>query len=89
MSHSPFLDRPPEPQVFVDPSGRRELRVRAGLAAAVAAAAIWLACLAAGCVGFTGLPAMAPLHATTLRPHRVNVVQHVHRRQALRPESRS
>jgi hypothetical protein len=88
MTRSPFLDRAPEPQVFVDPTGRRELRVRAGLVAAVAAAAIWLACLAAGCVGFTGLPAMSPLHAMRPHPHRVDVVQRVRRAQ-LRPEGRS
>ena len=72
---NPFLDRPHEPHVFVDPSGRREGRVRVALVAAVAAAAIWLACLAAGCFGFTGLPALAPLHAAGPRPHTVDVVQ--------------
>lgn len=72
---NPFLDRPHEPHVFVDPTGRREARVRVALIAAVAAAAVWLTSLAAGCVGFTGLPALAPLHATGLHAHTLDVVQ--------------
>lgn len=84
---NPFLDRPDEPHVFVDPTGRRELRVRVALLAAIAAAAVWLTCLAAGCVGFTGLPALAPLHAAGLHARTVYVVQ---RHPAnIRPATRS
>lgn len=75
---SPFLDRPDEPQVFVDPSGRREGRVRAALIAAVAAASLWLTCLAAGCFGFTGLPALATLHVSTLRHARIRMAARSH-----------
>lgn len=85
---NPFLDRPHEPHVFVDPTGRREGRVRLALIAAVAAATVWLACLAAGCVGFGALPALAPLHAAGPRPHRIDVVQR-HVVAVLRPATRS
>lgn len=84
---NPFLDRPHEPHVFVDPTGRREGRVRLALIAAVAAATVWLACLAAGCVGFSGLPALAPLRATGLHAHAIDVVQR--HATGLRPATRS
>ena len=81
MSSSPFLERPHEPQVFVDPSGRRERRVRAALLAAVSAAVVWLGCLGAGCFGFENLPAFVPLHVSVLnhpraaqRAHAVAIV---------------
>lgn len=50
-----------EQPVFVDPTGRRERRVRLALVAAVCLSALWLASLAVGCVGFTNLPVTAPL----------------------------
>jgi hypothetical protein len=55
---SPFLDRPAETPVFLDPSGRRERRVRLALAVAVCASVVWIGSLAAGCIGFARLTAI-------------------------------
>jgi hypothetical protein len=53
---SPFLSRPDERQVFLDPTGRRVQRVRAGLTLGIAAGVLWLAGLGVGSVGFVALP---------------------------------
>ena len=58
---SSFASRPVEPQVFVDPSGRRAVALRRVVRAVALAFATWMAALMLGATGFGGLPAPVPL----------------------------
>lgn len=65
-----FLNREPEEQVFVDPTGRRAVLVRRAMITGTVLVALWLAGLALGASGSGSLPRMLAL------PARVAVVRH-------------
>lgn len=81
---SVFLTRPREPQVFVDPTGRRARTLRLAVLAIGMACALWLAGLGAGVVGFNGLPSLPLLHAG-----KTGVATPVSTRLATTPPARS
>ena len=63
METSPFVSRPAEPQVFVDPTGRRAVALRRLMRAVVLAFGAWMAALVLGATGFGALPApVRPAH---------------------------
>jgi hypothetical protein len=85
-----------ERPIFLDETGRRARRVRAACTAGGAAAALWLAAIVSGPLGFGRLPSASPaalvLRAMPVMPHahrlpgRVSLAHAVveHRRRSLK-----
>jgi hypothetical protein len=72
-----FLSRPVEPQIFVDPSGRRAMATRRALRVAVLAFTAWIAALVLGATGFGGLP--APVQLVHRAAHALPAINHLAR----------
>jgi hypothetical protein len=85
MEASSFLSRPAEPQVFVDPSGRRAVVVRRALHAAALAFAAWMAALVLGTTGFSGLPSPVRLVHRVVRTAVPAVGRPVREREPVAP----
>ena len=73
MERNPFVSRLAEPQVFVDPTGRRAVALRRLMRAVALAFGIWIAALVLGATGFGALPAPVPLVHRALHVSRPDV----------------